>query len=326
MVMRALIAGCGGYLPPLRLSNDELAARHGLETSDAWIQERTGIKYRHVAAPDESASDLAAAAARAALADAGVAPEKVDGIIVATTTPDSGFPATAARVQAKIGAGPGFAFDITAACTGFIYGLSIAEAMMRAGHARHVLVIGAEVYTRIMDWTDRGTCVLFGDGAGAVLLSVGEGDGTNKDRGLLSTHLHADGRHGDILFVEGGAGSTGGTGLLRMAGKEVFRHAVSKLAAVVDEALAANGLTHADIDWLVPHQANLRIIEAMGKKLHLQPGRVVVTVDRHANTSAASIPLALAEARGDGRIKNGDLVVMEAIGGGLTWGSAIARF
>ena len=197
MVMRALIAGCGGYLPPLRLSNDELAARHGLETSDAWIQERTGIKYRHVAAPDEAASDLAAAAARAALADAGVAASKVDGIIVATTTPDSGFPATAARVQAKIGAGLGFAFDITAACTGFIYGLSIAEAMMRAGHAKHVLVIGAEVYTRIMDWTDRGTCVLFGDGAGAVLLSAGEGAGTNKDRGLLSTHLHADGRHGD---------------------------------------------------------------------------------------------------------------------------------
>ena len=197
---------------------------------------------------------------------------------------------------------------------------------MRAGHARHVLVIGAEVYTRIMDWTDRGTCVLFGDGAGAVLLSASEGAGTNKDRGLLSTHLHADGRHGDILFVEGGAGSTGGTGLLRMAGKEVFRHAVSKLTAVVDQALATNGLTHADVDWLVPHQANLRIIEAMGKKLQLQPGRVVVTVDRHANTSAASIPLALAEARGDGRIRNGDLVVMEAIGGGLTWGSAIARF
>ena len=326
MVMRALIAGCGGYLPPLRLSNDELAARYGLETSDAWIQERTGIKYRHVAAPDEAASDLAAAAARAALADAGVPAAQVDGMIVATTTPDSGFPATAARVQAKIGAGAGFAFDITAACTGFIYGLSVAEAMMRAGHARNVLVIGAEVYTRIVDWADRGTCVLFGDGAGAVLLSAGEGAGTNQDRGLLSTHLHADGRHGDILFVEGGAGSTGGTGVLRMAGKEVFRHAVSKLAAVVDQALTANGLTHADIDWLVPHQANLRIIEAMGKKLNLQPEHVVVSVDRHANTSAASIPLALAEARGDGRIKNGDLVVMEAIGGGLTWGSAIARF
>jgi 3-oxoacyl-[acyl-carrier-protein] synthase-3 len=326
MVLRAIIAGCGGYLPATRLSNDELAALKGLDTSDAWIRERTGIGFRHVAAPDETASDMGAAAARQALERAGVEASEVDAILVATSTPDSAFPATAARIQAKLGVTKGFAFDLAAACTGFIYGVGLADALIRTGQARCILVIGTEVYSRIVDWTDRGTCVLFGDGAGAMLLRVGEGEGTTADRGVLSCHMHSDGRLGDILHIEGGAGSTGGTGLLRMAGKEVFRHAVTKLAAVVDEALTANGLSHEDVRWLVPHQANRRIIDAMGKKLHLPPERVVVTVERHANTSAASVPLALAEACGDGRIVAGDLVVMEAIGGGLTWGAALARF
>ncbi|HYF09573.1 MAG TPA: beta-ketoacyl-ACP synthase III, partial [Acetobacteraceae bacterium] len=289
-----------------------------------WIRERTGIRQRHIAAPGQTASDLGAEAARAALAHAGATAEDVDCILVATSTPDSAFPATAVRVQAKLGVTRGFAMDLAAACTGFVYGLSVADAYIRTGQARGVLVIGTEIYSRILDWTDRGTCVLFGDGAGAVFLRAVPEE--RNGPGLLSCHLHSDGRFGDILHIEGGAGSTGGAGLLRMAGKEVFRHAVTKLAAVVDEALAANGLGHGDLRWLVPHQANLRIIEAMGKKLHLPADRVVVTVDRHANTSAASIPLALAEAAQDGRIRRGDLVVMEGIGGGLTWGAALARY
>ena len=316
MIPRALIAGTGGYLPELVLDNDALAARHGLDTSDAWIRERTGIRQRHLAAPGEKASDMGAAAARAALEQAGIDAGAVDGIIVATATPDSVFPSTAVRVQALLGIERGFAFDLAAACTGFVYALSVADAMIRAGQARCMLVIGAEVFSRILDWTDRGTCVLFGDGAGAVVLRAAQED--EAGRGVLSCHLHADGRHGDILQVEGG--------LLRMAGREVFRHAVSKLASVVDEALAANGLAKSDVAWLVPHQANQRIIDAMGRKLGLPPERVVVAVDRHANTSAASIPLALAEATRDGRIARGDLVLMEGIGGGLTWGAALARF
>jgi len=320
---RARIAGTGAYLPAECLGNDALAARFGLDTSDDWIRERTGIRQRHLAASGETASSMGAAAARAALAQAGVAAAEVDAVIVATSTPDSAFPSTAARIQAAIGASPGPAFDLAAACTGFIYALGVAESLMRSGACRCALVVGTEVYSRIVDWTDRGTCVLFGDGAGAVLLRAGD-DG--RDAGLLSWHLHADGRHADILQVEGGAGSTGGTGLLRMAGREVFRHAVSKLAAVVDQALAHNRLARGDVQWLVPHQANIRIIEAMGRKLGLPPERVVATVDRHANTSAASIPLALAEAVGDGRIGRGDLVLMEAIGGGLTWGAALARY
>jgi len=326
MVLRAIIAGCGGYLPVQRLSNDDLAALKGIETSDAWIRERTGIGFRHFAAAGQTASDMGAAAARQALERAGAEAAEVDAILVATSTPDSAFPATAVRIQAKLGVTRGFAFDMSAACTGFVYALAVGDSLIRSGQARSVLVIGTEVYSRILDWNDRGTCVLFGDGAGAVLLRAQQGGGTSADRGILSCHLHADGRFGDILRIEGGAGSDGGTGLLRMAGREVFRHAVTKLAAVVDEALAANGLGHADVRWLVPHQANLRIIEAMGRKLNLPPERVVVTVDRHANTSAASIPLALAEAWGDGRIRPGDLVVLEAIGGGLTWGAALARF
>ena len=322
--MRAVIRGTGGYLPARCLDNNALAAWKGLDTSDSWIVERTGIRRRHIAAEGESASDMGLAAALAALAQAGVGPDAVDVVLVATTTPDSGFPSTAARIQGRLGVTRGFAFDISAACTGSVYGLGIADAMIRSGQARGVLVIGTEVYSRILDWADRSTCVLFGDGAGAAFLEAR--DDLAPGQGLLSTHLHADGRHGDILQVEGGAGSTGGTGLLRMAGREVFKHAITKLAGVVEEALSANGLTKADIAWLVPHQANLRIIEGIGKKLGLSLDRVVVTVDRHANTSAASIPLALAEATRDGRIKPGDLVLMEAIGGGLTWGAALARF
>jgi 3-oxoacyl-[acyl-carrier-protein] synthase-3 len=321
MAPRARLLAAAGYLPADLVSNDALAGRHGLDTSDAWITERTGIRQRHFAAPGETASGMGAEAARRALALAGVPASEVDLIVVATSTPDSAFPATAVRIQAAIGAGPGFAFDVAAACTGFIYALGVADSLVRTGAARCALVIGTEIYSRILDWTDRGTCVLFGDGAGAVLLRAGAADGP----GLLSTHLHADGRQAEILVVDGGAGSTGGTGVVRMQGKEVFRHAVTKLAAVVDEALAANGYGHGDVSWLVPHQANLRIIEGMGRKLGLPPERVVVTVDRHANTSAASIPLALAEAWGDGRIRPGDLVLMEAIGGGLTWGAALAR-
>ncbi|MFC3002329.1 beta-ketoacyl-ACP synthase III [Falsiroseomonas tokyonensis] len=320
--IRGVIAGTGGYLPARSVSNDELAVEKNLDTTDAWIVERTGIRRRHFAAEGETASSMGAAACRAALAQAGASAADVDAVIVATATPDSAFPSTAARIQGALGVTRGFAFDLSAACTGFIYALSVADAMIRIGQARGVLVVGAEVYSRILDWSDRGTCVLFGDGAGAVFLRAEPGSA----RGLLSTHLHSDGRHGDILQVDGGAGSTGGTGVVRMAGREVFKHAVTKLASAVDEALAANGLGHDDVAWLVPHQANIRIIEAMGRKLHLGLDRVVVTVDRHANTSAASIPLALAEATRDGRIKPGELVLMEAIGGGLTWGAALARF
>ncbi|MDO9707727.1 beta-ketoacyl-ACP synthase III [Paracraurococcus lichenis] len=326
MVTRAIIAGCGGYLPDRVVTNDALAEAFGIETSDAWIVERTGIRQRHIAAPGETASSMGAAAARQALERAGVPGAEVDCIIVATATPNSAFPATAVRIQAAIGSTRGFAFDVSAACTGFVYALGVADAMIRCGQARCALVIGTEVFSRILDWTDRGTCVLFGDGAGAVLLMAGEGRGDATDRGILSTHLHSDGRHGDILLVDGGPGSNGECGKLRMAGKEVFRHAVSKLAAVVDEALAANGLAQSDVRWLIPHQANARIIDAMGKKLGLPKERVVVTVDRHANTSAASIPLALAEAAGRGWIERGDLMVLEGIGGGLTWGATLARF
>ena len=315
MPLRSVIAGCGGCLPAEALGNDALAARHGLDTTDAWIRERSGIARRHLAGPGETATSLGAEAARRALADAGATPADVDAIIVATATPDSAFPATAVHIQRELGVTRGFAFDVSAACTGFIYALAVADAMMRAGQAKAALVIGTEVYSRILDWTDRGTCVLFGDGAGAVCLRAEKGE-----RGILSTHLHADGREAGILHVEGT------TGPLRMAGREVFRHAVNKLAAVVEEALAANGLGRGEVDWLVPHQANIRIIEAMGRKLGLPPERVVTTVDRHANTSAASVPLALAEAVADGRIKRGDLVLMEAIGGGLTWGAALVRY
>jgi 3-oxoacyl-[acyl-carrier-protein] synthase-3 len=320
--VRARLAGIGAYLPERVVSNEELAQR--VDTSDAWIRERTGIHQRHLAAPHETCAFMATQAGRAALADAGVAAADVDGIIVATATPDQAFPAAAVRVQAALGAG-GFGFDLSAACSGFIYALSVADGMIRAGQARCMLVIGSEVYSRIMNWQDRGTCVLFGDGAGAVLLRAAPATGEAAEPGILSTHLHAQGDLGDILYVDGAVGQPDKPGHLVMKGNEVFRHAVAKLAGAVTEALEANGLSHSDVDWLVPHQANLRIIEAIGRRLQLPPERVVVTVDRHANTSAASIPLALAQAWTDGRIKRGDLVLMEALGGGLTWGSALVR-
>jgi 3-oxoacyl-[acyl-carrier-protein] synthase-3 len=322
MAIRSILAGVGAYLPERVVSNDELSRT--VETSDAWIRERTGIGQRYIASPHETAAFMGTAAARAALEHAGAGPEDVDAIILATSTPDQAFPATALRVQAALGVTQGFGFDLAAACAGFIYALSVADGMIRVGQARGVLVIGSEVYSRILNWQDRGTCVLFGDGAGAVFLRAHE-DAGRTDRGILSTHLHAQGTLGDILYVDGAVGRHDKPGHLVMNGREVFRHAVVRLAEAVAEALAANGLTQRDIDWLVPHQANLRIIDAMGRKLGLPPERVVITVDRHANTSAASVPLALAEARKDGRIRNGDLVLMEALGGGLTWGSALVR-
>ncbi len=322
MAGRSIVAGLGGYLPERVVSNAELSQR--VDTSDAWIQERTGIRQRHVASPSETCAHMGARAAAAALADAGCTAADVDVVILATSTPDQAFPASALRVQAELGIRRGFGFDLSAACSGFVYALSVADGMIRTGQAGGVLVIGSEVYSRIMNWADRGTCVLFGDGAGAAFVRKASADDDSR-RGILSTHLHADGTLGDLLYVDGAVGQPNRPGHLVMNGREVFRHAVAKLAAVVDEALHANGLSHDDVDWLVPHQANRRIIDAMGRKLGLPPERVVVTVDRHANTSAASIPLAMAEAYGDGRIKRGDLVLMEALGGGMTWGSALVR-
>lgn len=318
MGTRSILAGVGAYLPERIVSNDELS--RSIDTSDAWIRERTGIRQRYIAGPYETAAFMGTAAARGALDDAGARPADVDAIILATSTPDQAFPATALRVQAALGIERGFGFDVSAACAGFIYGLSIADSLIRVGQARGVLVIGSEVYSRIMDWHDRGTCVLFGDGAGAAFLYPGSGE-----RGILSTHLHAQGALGDLLYVDGAVGVRDRPGTLVMNGREVFRHAVNRLSETVEEALAANRLGRSDVDWLVPHQANRRIIDAMGRKLGLPPERVVVTVDRHANTSAASVPLALAEALQDGRIAHGDLVLMEALGGGLTWGSALVR-
>jgi 3-oxoacyl-[acyl-carrier-protein] synthase-3 len=322
MAPRSILAGCGGYLPERIVTNDDLSRT--VDTSHQWIHERTGIRQRHFAGQHETCAFMATAAARIALADAGATAADVDAIILATSTPDQAFPATALRVQAELGVTRGFGFDLSAACAGFIYGLSIADGMIRSGQARGILVIGSEVYSRILNWQDRGTCVLFGDGAGAVFVRASKL--RDDDRcGILSTHIHAQGSLGDILYVDGAVGRPDKPGHLVMHGREVFRHAVTRLAEAVDEALAANAMTHEDVDWLVPHQANLRIIDAMGRKLKLPPERVVVTVDRHANTSAASVPLALAEARADGRIRAGDLVVLEALGGGLTWGSALVR-
>lgn len=322
---RSIIAGCGSYLPERVLSNKELSGF--VDTSDSWIVERTGIRQRHVAAEGEFTSDLAVNAARAALAHAGMASEDLDVIILATTTPDRTFPATATKVQAMLGANRGFAFDVQAVCSGFIYALAIADNFLRTGQARSALVIGAETFSRILDWQDRGTCVLFGDGAGAVVLRSETVNGSAETaRGILSTHLHSDGRHADLLYVDGGPSSTQSVGHVRMEGREVFRHAVVNLANVLTEALHENGLTAADIDWIVPHQANRRIIDGTARKLGVTGNKMVVTIDQHANTSAASIPLALDVAVQDGRIQQGHLVVMEAMGGGLTWGAGIVRF
>jgi 3-oxoacyl-[acyl-carrier-protein] synthase-3 len=322
-MIRSVIQGVGSYLPEKILTNAELAQK--IDTSDEWIVERSGIRKRHIAADNEKTSDLAIAAIKKALAAAGRDGKEVDLFVVATATPDQTFPATAARVQAALGR-PGVpSFDVQAVCSGFVYGLAVVDNFIKAGQAKCAVLVGAEVFSRILDWNDRTTCVLFGDGAGAVVLSAEEGAGTTADRGILSTHLHSDGRHHDMLYVDGGPGSTQTTGHVRMKGKEVFRHAVVNLAEAVHEALGANNVTVDDLDWLVPHQANKRILDSTAHKLGLDPAKVIVTVDQHANTSAASIPLALAAGVEDGRIKRGDLVLLEAMGGGFTWGSALAR-
>ncbi|MBT6203098.1 MAG: ketoacyl-ACP synthase III [Alphaproteobacteria bacterium] len=323
-IKRSHITGCGAYLPERCVTNSELAA--ALDTTDEWIQSRTGIRQRHIAADGELTSDLATNAARKALDAAGLTADDIDLVVVATATPDLTFPATATQVQANLGVTRGCAFDVQAVCTGFVYALTIADNFVQLGQSRGALVIGAETFSRILDWNDRGTCVLFGDGAGAVVLQPGEGAGTVEDRGILSTHLHADGRYKDMLYVDGGPSTTQLAGFLRMEGKEVFKHAVVNLAQAVDEALEANGVDGAAVDWLVPHQANRRIIDATARKLGVTSDKVVVTIDRHANTSAASIPLALSEAVGDGRITRGQLVLLEAMGGGFTWGSAMVRW
>jgi 3-oxoacyl-[acyl-carrier-protein] synthase-3 len=321
--MRSQVAGCGAYLPERIISNRELADR--LDTSDEWIRQRTGIGERRVAAPGELTSDLAFRAAQRALASAGMSGSDLDLLVLATATPDNIFPATAAKVQARLGMMRGAAFDIQAVCAGFIFALSVADNALRLGQARTALVIGAETFSRILDWEDRSTCVLFGDGAGALVLKSVSGP-SPSGRYILSNHLHSDGRQYDILYVDGGPSSTRATGFLRMQGREVFRQAVQHLSEVIDETLRANNLTGADIDWLVPHQANSRIIDAMGRKLGLSPNKIVMTIERHANTSAASIPLALEAAVDDGRIKPGHLVLMEALGGGLSWGASLVRW
>ena len=322
-MFRAVATGCGAYLPANTVTNADLAKI--VDTSDDWIAQRTGIRERHIAADGEKTSDLALEAANRALAAAGLRGDDIDLLILATTTPDQTFPATAVRVQRALGMTGGAAFDVQAVCSGFIYALATANNFIRVGQAKRALVIGAETFSRILDWADRGTCVLFGDGAGAMVLEA-QTDVEAGERGIISTHIHSDGAFEDILYVDGGPSSTGTVGKVRMNGKEVFRHAVHRLADVVDETLAANGLTASDIDWLVPHQANQRILDSTARKLGLSSDRVVSTIARHGNTSAASIPLAFAEAVGDGRIKRGQLVLMEAMGGGLTWGSALLRW
>ena len=322
---RSVVAGMGRYLPERIVTNAELAER--IDTSDEWIRERSGITQRHIAADGEFTSDLATHAAQQALAAAGMAPDDIGLIVVATSTPDETFPATATVVQSKLGCTNGsVGFDVQAVCSGFVFALATADNFIKTGQVDTALVIGAETFSRILDWNDRGTCVLFGDGAGAMVLKAGEGEGTSEDRGVLSTHLHSDGNLHDLLYVDGGPSSTGEVGVLRMEGREVFRHAVSKMSAVVVEALDATGLKAEDVNWFVPHQANKRIIDGTARKLGVGAERVVVTIDVHANTSAASIPLALSVAVDDARIKQGDLVLIEAMGGGLTWGSGILRW
>ncbi|HRO12730.1 beta-ketoacyl-ACP synthase III [Amaricoccus sp.] len=323
-ILRAVALGCGHYLPARVVENDEFAAM--VETSDEWIRTRTGIERRHFAAEGEMTSDLAAAACRAALADAGLTGADLDALIVATATPDQTFPATAVTVQHAIGMRGGFAFDVQAVCAGFVFALAQANALIQSGSARRVMVVGAETFSRILDFTDRTTCVLFGDGAGALVLEAVESAGAPSDRGVLATDLHSDGRYRDLLYVDGGPSSTGTAGVVRMAGQDVFKHAVIKLAETGAAALARAGLTPADVDWLVPHQANLRIMTMTAHKLGVPMDHVVVTVQEHGNTSAASIPLALSVAHGEGRILPGDVLLMEAIGGGLAWGAAVMRW
>jgi 3-oxoacyl-[acyl-carrier-protein] synthase-3 len=323
MTIRAVVRGIGHYLPDRVVPNSEFETL--LDTSDDWIRSRSGIERRHFAAEGQTTSDLATRAARAALADAGLEPDEIDAIIVATSTADLTFPSVATMVQAALGMTRGFAFDIQAVCAGFVYALANGSALIASGQAQRILVIGAETFSRLMDWTDRSTCVLFGDGAGALVLEAAEGNGTSADRGVLATDLHSDGRFKDLLYVDGGV-STHSTGMLRMQGKEVFRHAVEKLAQTAHTSLEKAGLTAEDVDWIVPHQANLRIITATAQRMQVPMERVVMTVQDHGNTSAASIPLALSVGRQRGQIKEGDLIVTEAIGGGLAWGSVVLRW
>ncbi|MCK9915156.1 ketoacyl-ACP synthase III [Microbacteriaceae bacterium K1510] len=323
-VLRSVVLGCGSYLPSRILSNDELA--RSVDTTDEWIVQRTGIRERHIAAPGELTSDLAINAARAALANAHIEASSIDLIVLGTSTPDQTFPATAVTVQAGLGITQGAAFDLQAVCSGFVYALQVTDALLRSGMYKRALVIGAETFSRILDWNDRTTCVLFGDGAGALILEAQEQAGTTDDRGILTTHLRSDGRHKSKLYVDGGVSSTQTVGHLRMEGREVFKHAVAMITDVIYDAFKATGTSAADIDWFVPHQANKRIIDGSAHKLGISPEKVVMTVDRHGNTSAASIPLALADAVADRRIKRGNLILLEAMGGGFTWGSALLRW
>jgi 3-oxoacyl-[acyl-carrier-protein] synthase-3 len=324
VTLRSVVLGCGCYLPSKVLTNEELAKK--VDTSDEWIVQRTGIHERRIAASDEVTSDLAFRAAQAALAHAKVDAGSIDLIVVATSTPDNTFPATAVSVQAKLGITKGAAFDLQAVCSGFVFGLSTVDSFLRTGKAKRALLIGAETFSRILDWNDRTTCVLFGDGAGAMVIEAQEQAGTRDDRGVLTTHLRSDGRHKMKLYVDGGPSSTQTVGHLRMEGREVFKHAVAMITDVIEDAFSATGYSAKDIDWFVPHQANRRIIEGSAHKLGIDPAKVVITVDRHGNTSAASIPLALCDAITDRRIKRGDLVLLEAMGGGFTWGSALVRW
>jgi 3-oxoacyl-[acyl-carrier-protein] synthase III len=322
--VRSVVLGVGGYLPDKVLTNDALSKM--VDTSDAWITQRTGIKERHIAADGELTSDLATAAAKRALQNAGVDIASIDLILLATATPDNVFPAAAVSVQQKLGMTHGAAFDLHAVCSGFVFAMAQADALIKAGQAGRILVIGAETFSRILDWTDRSTCVLFGDGAGAVVLSGEMQPGGRDDRGIYTSHLRSDGRYREMLYVDGGPSSTGTIGHVRMEGREVFKHAVTMITDVIDDAFAATGFTAADVDWFVPHQANVRIIDASARKLGIDSDKVVRTVDRHGNTSAASIPLALSVASSDGRIKKGDLVLLESMGGGFTWGAVLLRW
>lgn len=322
--IRSVVRGVGGYLPAHTMTNDDLARK--VDTSDEWIVQRTGIRERHIAAKGELTSDLGLAAARTALANSGKSVEDIDLIVLATSTPDQTFPATAVTIQAELGITRGAAFDVQAVCSGFVYALATADRFLRSGDFRCALVIGSETFSRILDWTDRGTCVLFGDGAGAMVLEAAEQPGGRDDRGILTTQLRSDGRYRSKLFVDGGPSSTGTVGHLRMEGREVFRYAVGMITDVVEDAFRATGCTAEDIDWFVPHQANKRIIDGSAHKLGIAPEKVITTVDRHGNTSAASIPLALSVATADGRIKKGDLVLLESLGGGFTWASALIRW
>jgi 3-oxoacyl-[acyl-carrier-protein] synthase III len=323
-VIRSIVAGSGSYLPEKILTNDDLAKM--VDTSDEWIVQRTGIKQRHIAAEGQVTSDLATEAAKRALESAGRTPADIDTIILATATPDNTFPASAVTVQANLGMTHGYAFDVHAVCSGFVYALTTADAYIRAGLSKRCLVIGAETFSRILDWEDRTTCVLFGDGSGAVVVERAEGEGSSDDRGILTSHLRSDGRHKEKLFVDGGPSATQTVGHLRMEGREVFKHAVGMITDVIEDAFSATGFSADDLTWFIPHQANKRIIDASAKKLKIAPEKVVTTVQWHGNTSAASIPLALDTAVKDGRVKKNDLLMLEAMGGGFTWGSVLLRW